>query len=51
MTDADVTGPVTTDADLAALAIEAGADVVSFDADFARFVGVRWLRPDQLTES
>jgi toxin-antitoxin system PIN domain toxin len=34
-------GNLTTDAHLAALAIEHGADVVSYDCDFARFPGVR----------
>jgi uncharacterized protein len=34
-----------TDAHLAALATEHGAEVVSFDADFSRFQGVRWLSP------
>ena len=33
------------DAHLAALAIEHGAEVCSFDADFARFPGVRWHPP------
>lgn len=33
------------DAHLAALALEHAADVVSFDADFSRFDGVRWLNP------
>ena len=33
------------DAHLAALAVEHGAEIVSFDADFARFQGVRWRRP------
>ncbi len=33
------------DAHLAALAVEHGAEIVSFDADFARFPGVRWHRP------
>jgi toxin-antitoxin system PIN domain toxin len=33
------------DAHLAALAAEHGAQIVSFDADFARFPGVRWFRP------
>jgi toxin-antitoxin system PIN domain toxin len=33
------------DAHLAALAVEHGAEIVSFDADFARFPGVRWRRP------
>ncbi|MGI8675660.1 MAG: PIN domain-containing protein [Nocardioidaceae bacterium] len=34
-----------TDAHLAALALEYGARVVSFDRDFARFEGVPLLRP------
>jgi len=38
-------GNLTTDAHLAALAIEHGATVVSFDRDFARFEGVRWILP------
>jgi toxin-antitoxin system PIN domain toxin len=33
------------DAHLAALAVEHGAEIVSFDADFLRFQGVRWRRP------
>jgi hypothetical protein len=33
------------DAHLAALAIENGAEICSFDADFGRFHGVRWRRP------
>ena len=38
-------GNLTTDAHLAALAIEHGADLCSSDADFSRFGGVRWLDP------
>lgn len=38
-------GNLTTDAHLAALAIEHGATVVSFDRDFARFEGVQWMLP------
>lgn len=38
------------DAHLAALAIGHGADLVSYDSDFARFPGLRWRRPDQLPE-
>ena len=38
-------GNLVTDAHLAALAIEHGADLYSFDRDFARFSGVRWLEP------
>ncbi len=43
-------GNLTTDAHLAALAADHRAQVVSFDADFGRFAGVRWLHPaDDLT--
>ncbi len=35
-------GNLVNDAHLAALAIEHGAEVVSFDTDFARFPGLRW---------
>lgn len=38
-------GNLTNDAHIAALAIEQRAQVVSFDADFDRFPGVRWERP------
>jgi toxin-antitoxin system PIN domain toxin len=38
-------GNLTTDAHLAALAIEHGAAVLSFDRDFARFEGVQWILP------
>lgn len=34
-----------TDAHLAALAIQHRATLVSFDADFARYGGLRWRRP------
>jgi uncharacterized protein len=34
------------DAHLAALALEHGAEVISFDTDFARFPGLRWRAPD-----
>jgi predicted nucleic acid-binding protein len=40
-----VTGPLVTDAALAALAIEHGLVVVSTDADFARFTEIRWEDP------
>ena len=36
---------LTTDAHLAALAIELGAELCSTDSDFARFRGVRWVNP------
>jgi toxin-antitoxin system PIN domain toxin len=38
-------GPLTTDAHLAALAIEHDACLHSNDADFARFAGLRWRNP------
>ena len=40
-----VAGNLTTDAHLAALAIEHGAVVLTFDREFARFEGVRWMPP------
>ena len=42
---AGTAGNLTTDAHLAALAIEHGATVVSFDRDFARFEDVQWVLP------
>jgi predicted nucleic acid-binding protein len=36
------------DADLAALAVEHGASIVSYDSDFGRFDGVRGHRLDAL---
>lgn len=38
-------GNLTTDAHLAALSIEHGAELCSIDADFSRFPGVRWRDP------
>lgn len=38
-------GNLTTDAHLAALAIEHGAELCSSDADFSRFGGLRWRDP------
>lgn len=38
-------GNLTTDAHLAALAIEHGAELCSCDADFSRFAGLRWRDP------
>jgi uncharacterized protein len=38
-------GNLTSDAHLAALAIEHGARLFSTDNDFARFAGVRWVNP------
>jgi len=38
-------GNLTSDAHLAALAVEHDATIVSYDHDFARFAGVRWTSP------
>jgi len=38
-------GNLVTDAHLAALAIEHGAELNSCDADFSRFAGLRWTDP------
>ena len=38
-------GSLTTDAHLAALALEHGAELCSADADFSRFAGLRWSNP------
>ena len=38
-------GNLTSDAYLAALAIEHGAELCSCDTDFSRFAGLRWIDP------
>ena len=38
-------GNLTTDAHLAALALEHGCEVYSTDSDFGRFPGLRWTNP------
>jgi predicted nucleic acid-binding protein len=38
-------GNLTSDAHLAALAIEYGAELCSSDTDFARFQGLKWSNP------
>ena len=38
-------GNLTTDAHLAAMAIEHGAELCSTDTDFARFARLRWMNP------
>ncbi len=40
-------GDLTTDAHLAALAIEHRAEIATTDADFARFRGLRWFNPTE----
>jgi predicted nucleic acid-binding protein len=42
---ASVSGNLTTDAHLAALAIEVQGEVHSNDNDFTRFPGLRWRNP------
>jgi len=38
-------GNLTTDAHLAALAVEHGAELWSYDSDLSRFSGIRWRQP------
>ena len=38
-------GNLTTDAQLAAMAIECDAEMLSIDSDFGRFPGLRWANP------
>ena len=45
LTDEDLHGNLVTDAHLASLAIECGTSICSFDSDFARFPGLRWIHP------
>jgi toxin-antitoxin system PIN domain toxin len=45
LAEAGTAGNLVNDAHLAALAIEHGAVISTFDADFGRFRGVRWARP------
>ena len=40
-----ITGNLVPDAQLAALAIEHGLEILSADTDFARFPSVRWRNP------
>ena len=43
--EAQVKGPLVTDAHLATLAIEHGATLYSTDGDFSRFPGLTWENP------
>jgi toxin-antitoxin system PIN domain toxin len=45
LNEVGVAGDLTTDAHLAALAIEHRGELVSTDTDFARFRGLRWFNP------
>jgi len=48
--EAQVTGPLVTDAALAALALEHGATLCSVDRDFRRFRGLRLIDPTDQNE-
>ena len=41
----EVTGNLVPDAQLAAIAVEHGTELVSADTDFMRFPGLRWINP------
>lgn len=41
----EASGPMVSDAVLAALAIENGATLASTDRDFSRFPGLKWINP------
>jgi toxin-antitoxin system PIN domain toxin len=43
--EGQVRGPMTTDAQLAALTMECGGTLYTTDRDFARFPGLRWKNP------
>ena len=43
--DSQSSGPVTTDAQIAAITIEYGGILHTNDRDFARFPGLRWVNP------
>jgi len=43
--ECEVTGPLMSDAVLAALAIEHGATLASTDRDFSRFPSLKWVNP------
>lgn len=45
LVEGKVRGPMTTDAELAALTIEHGGVLHTTDRDFARFPGLRWMNP------
>ncbi len=41
----EITGNLVSDAQLAALAVEHGVEMISADTDFMRFPGLRWTNP------
>jgi uncharacterized protein len=51
VSDAQVSGPLVTDAALAALALEHGATLCSTDSDFRRFRGLKLLDPTRIGAS
>jgi len=48
LVDVGTAGNLVNDAHLATLALEHGCEIVSYDADFARFPGVRWRKPAEV---
>jgi toxin-antitoxin system PIN domain toxin len=45
LAEAGTAGNLVADAHLAAMAVEHDATIISFDADFGRFDGLRWAKP------
>ena len=45
LVEGKVSGPMTTDAELAALTMENGGVLYTTDRDFARFPGLKWVDP------
>ena len=45
LVEGQASGPLTTDAQLAALTIENGGVLYTTDRDFARFPGLKWVNP------
>jgi toxin-antitoxin system PIN domain toxin len=45
LVEGKASGPLTTDAQLAALTIENGGVLYTTDRDFARFPGLKWINP------
>jgi hypothetical protein len=43
--DGQASGPLVSDAEVAALTIEYGGVLHTADRDFARFPGLRWMNP------
>ena len=45
LTEGAISGPLTTEAELAALTMEYGGVLYTADRDFARFPGLQWVNP------